>query len=90
MNLAVKVVLKPQYNQPTILPKLKVFTDEISNVTKTITFAFHKVENIGGKGENAGHQHFLLFPLCFLKAFFLRGIRSCHCMVKGSVTEDHS
>ena len=23
-------------------------------------------ENIMGKGENAGKQHFLLFPLCFL------------------------
>ena len=23
-------------------------------------------ENIVGKGENAGNQHFLLFPLCFL------------------------
>ena len=22
-------------------------------------------ENILGKGENAGHQHFLLFPQCF-------------------------
>ena len=23
-----------------------------------------------GKGENAGFQHFLLFPQCFHKAFF--------------------
>ena len=23
-------------------------------------------ENIAGKGENAGYQHFLLFPQCFL------------------------
>ena len=23
-------------------------------------------ENISGKGENAGNQHFLLFPKCFL------------------------
>ena len=23
-------------------------------------------ENIVGKGENAGHQHFLLFPQCFI------------------------
>ena len=26
------------------------------------------VENNVGKGENAGYQHFLLFPQCFLKA----------------------
>ena len=24
------------------------------------------IENIVGKGENAGNQHFLLFPQCFL------------------------
>ena len=28
------------------------------------------VENIAGKGENAGYQHFLLFPLCFQKASY--------------------
>ena len=26
------------------------------------------VENIVGKGENTGYQHFLLFPQCFQKA----------------------
>ena len=29
-----------------------------------------RVENIVRKGENAGHQHVLLFPQCFLKASF--------------------
>ena len=24
-----------------------------------------RVENIVGKGENAGYQHFLIFPQCF-------------------------
>ena len=28
------------------------------------------VQNIVGKGENAGYQHFLLFPQCFQKATF--------------------
>ena len=32
---------------------------------------FERVENIVGKGENAGNQHFLLFPQCFQKASFL-------------------
>ena len=27
--------------------------------------AFDVVENIVGKGENAGDQHFLFFPQCF-------------------------
>ena len=28
-------------------------------------FVYDRVENILGKGENAGDQHFLLFPQCF-------------------------
>ena len=28
-----------------------------------------RVENIVGKGENAGHQNFLLFQLCLQKPF---------------------
>ena len=28
-------------------------------------------ENIVGKGEIAGNQHFLLFPQCYLRAPFL-------------------
>ena len=35
-----------------------------------ITCVFDRVENIVGKGENAGYQHFFLFPQCFEKAFF--------------------
>ena len=31
------------------------------------------VENIVEKGENAGYQHFLLFPQCFQKAFLSKG-----------------
>ena len=30
---------------------------------------FDTVENILGKGGNAGNQHFLLFPQCFQKVF---------------------
>ena len=26
---------------------------------------YDRVENTVGKGENAGYQHFLLFPQCF-------------------------
>ena len=31
-------------------------------------FVFNRQENVVGKGENAGYQHFLLFPQCFPKA----------------------
>ena len=35
-----------------------------------IISVFDSVENIVGKGENAGYQHFLLFLQCFEKASF--------------------
>ena len=31
-------------------------------------FGMGRVENIVGKVENTGYQHFLLFPQCFQKA----------------------
>ena len=31
-----------------------------------MTLGMKTSENIAGKGENAGNQHFLLFPQCFL------------------------
>ena len=34
-----------------------------------------RVENIVEKGENAGYQHFLLFPHCFQKASFSRSLK---------------
>ena len=37
------------------------------NLTQKLKFVFGMVENILGKGENAGNQHFLLFPKCFQK-----------------------
>ena len=30
-------------------------------------FDLKRLENLVGKGENAGYQHFLLFPQCFQK-----------------------
>ena len=31
---------------------------------------FDRTENVVGKGENVGYQHFLLFPQCFEKTSF--------------------
>ena len=39
--------------------KLKAFADEKMNVTQKTNFYLESVENIVGKGENAGYQHFL-------------------------------
>ena len=50
--------------------KLKAFAYDKINVTKKFRFVFGRVEKIMGKGENAGYQHFLLFPLCFQKLSF--------------------
>ena len=38
------------------------------NVAKIMNSVSGRVENIVGKGENAGYQHFLLFQQCFQKA----------------------
>ena len=35
-----------------------------------------RVENIVGKGENAGYQHFLLFPPCFQKSSCPRSLKA--------------
>ena len=37
-----------------------------NTVGKKMISLFDKGENTVGKGENAGNQHFLLFPQCFL------------------------
>ena len=40
---------------------MKPFADDKINVTQKLKFVLGRVENIVGKGENAGNQHFLLF-----------------------------
>ena len=52
------------------MTKLKAFADDKVNVAKMMISVFDRLENIVGKGENAGYQHFL-FPQCFQKASFL-------------------
>ena len=47
--------------------KFKVLTDNKIIVIQKLRFRLRKVENIVGKGENAGNQHFLLFQQCFQK-----------------------
>ena len=47
--------------------KLKAFAGNKINGSKMMISLSDRVENIVGKGENAGYQHFLLFPQCFFK-----------------------
>ena len=49
-------------------PKFKAFPDDNLNFAKLMIFLYDSVENIVGKRENAGYQHFLLFPQCFQNA----------------------
>ena len=54
---------------------MKAFADNNLNVNQKFKFALGRVKNIVGKGENAGYQHFLLFPQCFQKAIFLGSLK---------------
>ena len=47
---------------------MKAFADNKINENKKMKFCLKRVENIVGKGQNAGYQHFLLFPQCFQKS----------------------
>ena len=47
------------------------------NFTNSKTALYQSFENIVGKGENAGNQHFLLFPQCLhpdLRNYYSRNI----------------
>ena len=48
--------------------KLKAFADNKKDMAEKSKFVMRRVENIVGNGENAGYQHFLLFPQYFQKA----------------------
>ena len=54
--------------------KLNAFADDKINTGQMLISVFDRVENVG-KGENAGYQHFLLFPQCFHKTSFLRSLK---------------
>ena len=62
--------------------KLKAFADDKIKVFEMMIFVFDRVENIVGKGENAGYQHFLLFPTMFSKGLFVKVVKSRDCVVK--------
>ena len=53
--------------QNSRLVQIQSSADNKINLTQNLKFVLGNVENILGKGENAGYQHFLLFPKCFQK-----------------------
>ena len=50
--------------------RFKAFADHKISVTEKLKIVLRRVENVVGKGENAGYQHFLLFPQCFQKVSY--------------------
>ena len=50
-------------------------------MNEKLKLALHRVENIVENGENAGNQHFLLFPQCFQKLSLYELLKSWDCVV---------
>ena len=51
--------------------KLKAFADNIIKILKMMIFVFDRVENLVGKGENAGNLH--CFSFIVFKRLFTQG-----------------
>ena len=62
--------------------KLEALADNKVKVTKNLKFVVGSVENIVGKNENVGNQHFPPFPTMFSKGFYFKVVKSQYCVVK--------
>ena len=62
---------------------MKVSADDNSNIAEMMIYLYDKVENIVGKGENAGYQHFLPFPDNIFQRIFSLAVITLDCMAKG-------
>ena len=63
--------------------KLKEFADDKFIFDENGRKLSKWVENTAGKGEIARYEQFLLFPQCFQKGLFPRGVKRCHCVGMG-------
>ena len=81
--LSRKVINSLPKDKIIALSKLKGlnFADHKIDVVKMMISLLDRAENNVGKGENAGTQDFLLFPV-FSKAFFLRVVKCQDNLVK--------
>ena len=57
------------------MTKWKAFADDKLKAAEMKISLFDRVENTVGKGENAGYQHFLLFPQYFPKPSSLGSLK---------------
>ena len=81
------ILWMPNYPLFNFSPNDKVFNwskfaDDKFKVSEILKFVLGKAENIVGKGENAGHQHFLFFPTMFSTGVFLNVVKSRDCLVQ--------
>ena len=53
--------------------ELKAFADHKINGIEKLQCVLGWVKNMVGKEENAGYQHFLLYPQCFQKRYLSQG-----------------
>ena len=65
-----KMYIALQHNKILDQSNMKDFADDKINLTQILYFVLERVENIVGKEENAGYQHFLLFPQSFQELSF--------------------
>ena len=70
---APRIFINPLPNNKILdFTKLEELEDNKFKVAKMRISLYDRVENTVGKGENAGYQHFLLFPQCFPKSSSLK------------------
>ena len=61
--------------------KVKAFPDDKLNAIKEWKFVLGREDNIVGKREKAGNQHFLFFPQLFQKASFTEVLKDVYRVV---------
>ena len=66
------VLLFHSLSNDKILNMTKLEADNKMKVTEKMKFILKMLENIVGKGENGGYQHFLFFPQYFSKGLILK------------------
>ena len=67
----IEIIFNSLPNNILDITKLKAFADDKINVARMMISVFERVEHTVEKQDNAGYQHFLLFPQCFQKVFSL-------------------
>ena len=73
-----KLKINFMYDKNIFITNSKYMYKQMIFKTGMNLFKFHDtVENIVGKEENAGYQHFLFFPQCF-HSLSSKGCYTCH------------